>query len=568
MNHERSLSSAARGQLPPSPRPGVALLASTAEDGPSFASPQKSTVTMLLAPQPDQKILPAAVSMAVSQQRTRRSFRLTHRWLLASILLLQAALSVRLLWANTAFDDEGLYLWAGHLEWSHWLHGTSSATLTGFPTWFSGAPVVYPPLGAIADILGGLAGARLLSLVFMLGASLCLYGTTKRLLDGSAALFAALAWVVLAPTQILSAFATYDPMAIFLLAFGTWLGVRAGDRRTYARVFLLATSGVMLALACAAKYATALWVPAAVAVVAIATWQLTRVGVGVLTGLGLAVWWGGVVAAALEVAGPDYWHGILFTTLARNSNSVPAVVVLDKAFGWIWPVLIFGILALLSSVASSWSVRFLCCCTVGAALLAPLNQARLHTSTSLQKHVDFGAWFAAIAVGYLLSRLCQIDARAAWRAVLAGCIALVLAGSLHTANGIASTWWPNYSGAIKALRFVRPSSRPLLMAFSNTGYYYLHDQVYPGQINKYGGYLWWNATTHTELTGLPAVSAALAAHHFSGVELSEQAVSPKEYQAILRQLTNPHSGYNLIYKRPWTYFGKRSYQWVWKLVKA
>lgn len=79
---------------------------------------------------------------------------------LVVILIAQAALSLRLLPTNTASTDEALYLWAGHLEWAHWLHGIA---LPLFPTYFSGAPVVYPPLGALADSIGGLAGARVLS---------------------------------------------------------------------------------------------------------------------------------------------------------------------------------------------------------------------------------------------------------------------------------------------------------------------------------------------------------------------------------------------------------------------
>ncbi len=75
---------------------------------------------------------------------------------------------MRLLGADTAYADEATYLWAGHLEWAHWLHGTA---IPPFPAYFSGAPVLYPPLGALADSVGGLAGARVLSLVFMLGAT-------------------------------------------------------------------------------------------------------------------------------------------------------------------------------------------------------------------------------------------------------------------------------------------------------------------------------------------------------------------------------------------------------------
>ena len=34
-----------------------------------------------------------------------------------------------------------------------------------------------------------------------------------------------------------------------------------------------------------------------------------------------------------------------------------------------------------------------------AGVLVPLEQARIHTLTSLNKHVDLGAWFAAVAAG-------------------------------------------------------------------------------------------------------------------------------------------------------------------------
>ncbi len=95
---------------------------------------------------------------------------------LLAILTIQAALSLRLVRSNSAFTDEALYLWAGHLEWAHWLHGTP---IPPFPTYFSGAPVIYPPIAAIADSLGGLAAARILSLCFMLGATALLWATTS-----------------------------------------------------------------------------------------------------------------------------------------------------------------------------------------------------------------------------------------------------------------------------------------------------------------------------------------------------------------------------------------------------
>ena len=187
------------------------------------------------------------------------------RWPLLAVLIVQVALSLRLVWLNTAFQDEALYLRAGHLEWARWLHGTP---IPDFPSYFSGAPVIYPPIGALADSVGGLAAARILSLCLMLGVTSLLWATTRRLYGQRAALLAAGLFATLAGTQFLGAFATFDAMALFLLALAAWLGVRSADCQWLARTVLLATTGVCLAAADAVKYATALFTPVELVVVA------------------------------------------------------------------------------------------------------------------------------------------------------------------------------------------------------------------------------------------------------------------------------------------------------------
>ena len=117
-------------------------------------------------------------------------------WPLLVVLATQSILTLRLVRSDTAFQDEALYLWAGHLEWANVLHGTP---LPQFPAFFSGAPVIYPPLGALADSIGGLTGARILSLVFMLGATVALWATASRLFGRRAAFFAAALFAVLGP---------------------------------------------------------------------------------------------------------------------------------------------------------------------------------------------------------------------------------------------------------------------------------------------------------------------------------------------------------------------------------
>jgi hypothetical protein len=46
--------------------------------------------------------------------------------LLLAVVTIQIVLSLRLVWTNSAYIDEATYLWAGHLEVAHWLHGTGA----------------------------------------------------------------------------------------------------------------------------------------------------------------------------------------------------------------------------------------------------------------------------------------------------------------------------------------------------------------------------------------------------------------------------------------------------------
>src|ERR1700761_4281102 len=177
-------------------------------------------------------------------------------WPLVPILILQAALSARVIRFDTAFQDEALYLWAGHLEWASLLHG---GALPQFPAFFSGAPVIYPPLAALVDTVGGLDGARLLSLAFMLGATALLYATSGRLFGKWAAFFSAVLFAIISPTLHLGSFATYDAMALFLVALAAWLVVQAGNRAD--ATLWMAAAGLALALANLTLYPSALFDP-------------------------------------------------------------------------------------------------------------------------------------------------------------------------------------------------------------------------------------------------------------------------------------------------------------------
>ena len=98
--------------------------------------------------------------------------RIVAAWPLWSVLVAQAVLTQRWIWRTAPFSDEALYLQAGHAEGAH---GLQHAPLPDYARWFSGAPVLYPPLAAAVDSAGGLAAARGLSLILMLATTAMVY---------------------------------------------------------------------------------------------------------------------------------------------------------------------------------------------------------------------------------------------------------------------------------------------------------------------------------------------------------------------------------------------------------
>ncbi len=319
---------------------------------------------------------------------------------LLAVLVVQALLSVRLLGADTAFMDEAAYLWAGHLEWAHWLHG---AAIPSFSSYFSGAPVMYPPLGALADSVGGLAGARLLSLAFMLSTTVLLWTVTSRLFGRQAGFFAAALFAVAGPSLHLGAFAVYDAMSLFLLALAVWLVVGAAEKQEASG--RMAAAGALVALANATAYSSALFDPVVVALALLTALPSGR-RIAARRCASLVTVLVALLLVGILLGGSTYWHGISQTTLTRAGGAASPLQVLADAWSWTGVIIALA----LCGVIASWISRtnpartWLLAVLTAAALLGPLEQAHLHTLASLNKHVGLGAWFAAIAAGYAVDK--------------------------------------------------------------------------------------------------------------------------------------------------------------------
>ena len=264
--------------------------------------------------------------------------------------------------------------------------------------------MIYPPLGALADHAGGLAGARVLSLVFMLGATTLLWSAARRPYGRRAAFFAAALFAMLGPTLHLGAFATYNALSLFLVAVAAWFVLRAGERGVLPGRMIAA--GAALALASAAAYSTVLFDVVVVVLAALAAFPapggraaLRRVAILLATVIAL-------LGAGLLIGGSNYLNGFKANILTPVAHTNSPLSVLSST--WYWAGILVVLAAggvIISAVrregrAATWLLAVL----AAAVILGTAEQAWLHTAALLNQHVGVGAWFAAIAAGYAADR--------------------------------------------------------------------------------------------------------------------------------------------------------------------
>jgi hypothetical protein len=419
---------------------------------------------------------PADVARQPTSRPDRRisGWRFPPSWPLLPVLIAQAALSLRLVRADTAFQGEALYLWAGHLQWAHWLHGT---VIPPFPEYFSGAPVIYPPLGALADSVGGLAAARALSLVFMLAATALVWSTTKRRYGQRSAFFAAALFAMLGPTLHLGAFATYDAMALFLVALATWCVLGAAESGPAQARMIVA--GTALALANATSYSTVLFDALVIVVAFLAAFPAPGARTAVSRVIILITTVVALLGVGVVAGGRGYLTGFEGTVLSPEAHTASPLAVL--AATWYWA----GLLVVLAAggviicclrregPARAWLLAVLAL----GAIAGPAEQGWLHTEALLNEHVGLGAWFAAIAAGYAVDQFIATASAGRQQAFTSG--ACVAAMVFPVYMGAIQSWafatsWPNATSFIDIFGpLADHSSGPLLVEDPSIAKYYL-----------------------------------------------------------------------------------------------
>jgi hypothetical protein len=411
-------------------------------------------------PPPAQRRYPAASWEAFRppERHPRQPWRL-FRHPLTAICAVQAALSLTLIWSNTAYLDEADYLWIGRLELAHWLHGTSWPSAYAYRL-FSGSPLFYPPLGALADSAGGLAGARVLSLAFMLGATVLLYLTASRLIGPRGAAVAAALWALSEPA-IRLAFATFDPLSIFLTALSAWLIVQADSRRRHG--VLVAAAAAALAVANVTAYSGIVIDPVMIAFAFLVWLPRMRARQAALRTLCLAVC--SAVFFGLLMTASHSWAALMFTVIARQvADYQSTVTVLSGIWGYSGLIIVLAIIGTIAACNTESRPRAGLLALLGtAAFIVPVAQLHDQTAWSLDKHLAYGIWFAAIAAGYGCDQLIRwFPGNSRQLAAVCCSVALVYVGG----HSWQSAWqryhtWPNAGAFISAFKPVAAHSQGL-----------------------------------------------------------------------------------------------------------
>jgi hypothetical protein len=484
------------------------------------------------------------------------------RALLTLIMLIQSILTLRQ--NNSPFEDESLYLYSGHLELGHLLFGTS--TVTDFWSEFSGAPVLYPILGALADQVGGIFAARLLSLIFMLGTTGLLYLITRRLFGTRAALCAAALFSCIEATIFLGGLATYDAPALFLLALSAWIVVRfASNTIPYYMMAIFPA-----ALAVATKYVSLLFVPTIVVLALIVSmpyfgkWAWLR-PVSLSAGLGM------VLYTAYKAAGASAATGISVTTTNRAEGTDSLSLVMDQSAqygGVVFAVALIGAVFVVrlprrhaypAVPRVPWQRIALVVLLAGTALLAPLYQAHLHTTISLQKHVGFGIFFAAPLAGYGLVRLVGPHFHRVQLGV--GIVVLNFALGMGQSLYIFHSWPNSYAMVAELAKYQKAGAHYFVGNASNAIYELRGDpDAEPSQFTD-AFYMGWYTAQGKYVTGATAYADAINAGYFQVLAYDYSADAGVE-QAIAEDLYRSPN-YQLVARIPVATSGGPGYAYVW-----
>ena len=459
-------------------------------------------------------------------------------FILGAICTAFAVISLRVKANTNPFQDEGLYLYMGHRMIDHFISGVNVSEHPG--SYFSGAPGLYPVVGAIADAIAGVQGARLLSLFCVCIVIVGTYGIGNELFGRVSGLFGAGAFALCGSVIFISHLATLDAMALCLMTLGCWLTAYSAnhDRLLWAPIV-----GLILTFAFLTKYAMGVYVPGIAAIGILLAWPHIRWG-ALRRGTLIVAATAAAVFFILTFWAPDLKRGIVSTTANRIPLSpAPRPELIWYVVEWIGLWILLAVLGALTQ-KRRWTIAAV---LLAMSMMGPLQQIRIGEGTSLSKHVGFGIVFAAPLIGSLL----------AWtvtRTKLVGVAIAVAIAAMMIASGIRNseqflTTWVDDREMVAQLReeIAISPDKAILGEEPSAQRYALRAVTAPEQWNDTFVLLYGNKV------GEAAYREAIDQTHFGTIYLTLNTVNGRK---INEYLTNFQTPYRLSKKVPFYRHGQ------------
>jgi hypothetical protein len=234
------------------------------------------------------------------------------------------------------------------------------------------------------------------------------------------------------------------------------------------------------------------------------------------------------------------WRGILATTITRTTGINGMLSVVRDS--WQWGAVIVCLAAIACILAAAVKDRdgpgvWLAVILTAAAVIAPLDQIRLQTGISLDKHMAVGLWLAAMAAGWAVSRLLRFPVSR--KVALGGvCTAALAVPAIISWQGAYSVFhlWPDAAEAIPAFNRAT-SANPGRFLIAQAG-----DSPVP--VLRYysqDGYLWrdWTGEPLAHQLSESAYSQQVRVGHYSviAIPFDISITSPGSARVVLQGLS-------------------------------
>lgn len=455
---------------------------------------------------------------------------------LAIILVLQVLMTLQM--RNTPHQDEALYIEAGRNII------TGQTEDQDYNEVFSGLPYLYPVAAGLVDFASGLYGVRLLSLVFLIVTTVCVWRVGQNIFeDETIALLGAAVFALQPSTLMLGHYATYDAMSLAYIAVAAATATSAAHRE---HVYPSLLVGLLLVLGIMTKYASALFVPPIIVMYGWLTLREHQHYIRAFFGAAVMVV---LVACGLIVllfAFDGVLEGLMYTTVAREAFiTTSRTEIIWNALGQAGGVFLIALIGFIAMLRRKPIISLM---LFGTALLAPAYHVYSQEMLSMNKHIGFGLVFASplIAFGILaLGRFTQEVTRNWWLMPLAVMILMTGFGLQH---GKYMFGWNNSSELMRVLRTVaRPEVDTVLTDESELLQYTTNGFLEDDQIvNMY----WWDYYTEDEtyVYGDEAYITATEEKHFDVIVLGyNPGVAHEDALLGMEPYLNDEDYYELVY---------------------